>query len=68
MPGTVARIEVAPGTQVTAGTPVVVLEAMKMEHSVVAPHDGVVAGIEVSAGQPVDVGTILAVVEGQHDD
>jgi propionyl-CoA carboxylase alpha chain len=41
---------------------------MKMEHSVVAPHDGVVAGIEVSAGQPVDVGTILAVVEGQHDD
>jgi propionyl-CoA carboxylase alpha chain len=67
MPGTVVRIEVAPGAAVTAGAPVVVLEAMKMEHTVVAPHDGTVTSVGVTAGQPVDVGTVLAVVEAQHD-
>jgi len=70
MPGTVVRLEVAPGAHVTAGTPIVVLEAMKMEHSVTAPHDGVVTDIEVTGGQQVDVGTVLAVVdplEAEHD-
>ena len=70
MPGTVVRLEVAPGAQVTAGTPIVVLEAMKMEHSVSAPHDGVVTDIEVTGGQQVDVGTVLAVVDilaADHD-
>jgi propionyl-CoA carboxylase alpha chain len=63
MPGTVVRLEVAPGAHVRAGTPIVVLEAMKMEHSVSAPHDGVVTDIEVTGGQQVDVGTVLAVVD-----
>jgi len=63
MPGTVVRLEVAPGAHVTAGTPIVVLEAMKMEHSVCAPHDGVVTDIEVTGGQQVDVGAVLAVVD-----
>ncbi len=63
MPGTVVRLDVAPGAHVTAGTPIVVLEAMKMEHSVSAPHDGVVTDIEVTGGQQVDVGTVLAVVD-----
>jgi propionyl-CoA carboxylase alpha chain len=70
MPGTVVRLEVAPGAHVTAGTPIVVLEAMKMEHSVSAPHDGVVTDIEVTGGQQVDVGTVLAVVDilaADHD-
>jgi acetyl/propionyl-CoA carboxylase alpha subunit len=63
MPGTVVRIAVQPGAQVTAGTTVLVLEAMKMEHSVVAPVDGVVAEIGVEVGQAVDLGMVLAVVE-----
>ncbi len=63
MPGTVVRLEVAPGAHVKAGSPIVVLEAMKMEHSVCAPHDGVVTDIEVTGGQQVDVGTVLAVVD-----
>jgi acetyl/propionyl-CoA carboxylase alpha subunit len=70
MPGTVVRVEVAPGAQVKAGTPIVVLEAMKMKHSVSAPHDGVVTDIEVTGGQQVDVGTVLAVVDilaADHD-
>jgi biotin carboxyl carrier protein len=41
----------------------VVLEAMKMEHSVRTPHEGTLAQLNVSAGQTVDMGTVLAVVE-----
>jgi acetyl/propionyl-CoA carboxylase alpha subunit len=63
MPGTVVRVGAEPGARVSAGTPVVVLEAMKMEHSVCAPHDGTVAEIGVAVGQAVDVGTVLAVVD-----
>jgi acetyl/propionyl-CoA carboxylase alpha subunit len=62
MPGTVVRVEVAPGEVVTAGQVLVVLEAMKMEHSVRSPHDGTVAEVRVSAGQAVDSGTVLAVL------
>jgi propionyl-CoA carboxylase alpha chain len=63
MPGTVVRIAVAPGETVEAGTPVVVIEAMKMEHAVRAPAAGVVAEVGVQAGQAVDTGTPLARVE-----
>jgi biotin carboxyl carrier protein len=58
----VVRVEVAPGEVVTAGQVLVVLEAMKMEHSVRSPHDGTVAEVRVSAGQAVDSGTVLAVL------
>jgi len=63
MPGTVARVAVSPGERVAAGTPVVVLEAMKMEHTVRAPHGGVVTEVGVHAGQAVDAGARLARVE-----
>jgi propionyl-CoA carboxylase alpha chain len=63
MPGTVVRVAVEPGSSVTAGTTVVVLEAMKMEHSVTAPVDGTVSEIGVAVGQAVDLGAVLAVVE-----
>jgi biotin carboxyl carrier protein len=63
MPGTVARVVVTAGQAVRAGAPVVVLEAMKMEHTVPAPHDGIVAEIGVREGQAVDTGTVLAVVD-----
>jgi propionyl-CoA carboxylase alpha chain len=63
MPGTVVRVAVESGAQVTAGTTVVVLEAMKMEHSVTAPVDGTVTEIGVVVGQAVDLGAVLAVLE-----
>jgi acetyl/propionyl-CoA carboxylase alpha subunit len=63
MPGTVVRIAVSAGDTVAAGAPVVVMEAMKMEHTVPAPHDGIVAEIGVREGQTVNTGTVLAVVE-----
>lgn len=59
MPGTVLQILVEAGTQVTAGTPLLILEAMKMEHQVAAPADGTVDGYPVGAGQRVMPGELL---------
>jgi acetyl/propionyl-CoA carboxylase alpha subunit len=63
MPGTVVRVDVRPGDDIQLGAPVVVLEAMKMQHTVVAPAAGTVTGVGVEAGQTVDAGAVLAVVE-----
>ena len=63
MPGKVVAVEVDEGDTVASGTTIVVVEAMKMEHAVRAPVDGVVASIPVSVGQQVDANQVLAVVE-----
>ncbi|WP_436491993.1 acetyl/propionyl/methylcrotonyl-CoA carboxylase subunit alpha [Actinokineospora sp. HUAS TT18] len=68
MPGTVLVVKVAAGDQVTAGQPLLVVEAMKMEHTITAKVDGVVSELTVRAGQQVALNEILAVVtpsEGQ---
>jgi acetyl/propionyl-CoA carboxylase alpha subunit len=62
MPGTVVSVEVAPGDELRQGSAVVVLEAMKMEHTLHAPTDGVVEVVAVSVGQQVDTGMTLAVI------
>ncbi|KQC36562.1 biotin carboxylase N-terminal domain-containing protein [Frankia sp. ACN1ag] len=62
MPGTVVRVAVERGAAVTAGEVVLVLEAMKMEHAVTAPHDGVLHELDVRPGQTVDGGHVLAVI------
>jgi propionyl-CoA carboxylase alpha chain len=63
MPGAVVRVLVEAGDTVDAEQPLVVLEAMKMEHTVTSPGAGVVAEVHVVAGQQVDAGMVLAVVE-----
>ncbi|SNT51546.1 acetyl/propionyl/methylcrotonyl-CoA carboxylase subunit alpha [Rhodococcoides kyotonense] len=66
MPGSVVRVAAAQGDTVTAGQPILWLEAMKMEHTVTAPADGVLAELNVTEGQQVEVGSVLAVVtEGE---
>ncbi len=62
MPGTVIRVGVAVGDVVKQGQPLLWLEAMKMEHTIAAPADGVVGELKVEAGQQVEVGAVLAVV------
>jgi acetyl-CoA/propionyl-CoA carboxylase biotin carboxyl carrier protein len=62
MPGTVLVVKVAEGDVVSAGAPLVVVEAMKMEHTVTAPVDGVVSELRVQAGQQVALDESLAVV------
>jgi propionyl-CoA carboxylase alpha chain len=65
MPGTVVRVGAATGERVEAGQALIILEAMKMEHTIVAPADGVLTTLPVDVGQLVDVGAVLAVVEEQ---
>ncbi|MGK2880216.1 MAG: biotin carboxylase N-terminal domain-containing protein [Mycobacterium sp.] len=62
MPGSVIRLPVSAGDTVTAGQALVVLEAMKMEHTIASPIDGIVAELSVEVGQQVSTGDALAVV------
>ncbi|MGW0176977.1 acetyl/propionyl/methylcrotonyl-CoA carboxylase subunit alpha [Rhodococcus sp. NPDC003322] len=63
MPGAVVRVAAVVGDRVTAGTPILWLEAMKMEHTIAAPSDGVLTELNVAVGQQVDVGAVLAIVD-----
>ncbi|MCW2817118.1 MAG: Carbamoyl-phosphate synthase chain, ATP-binding protein [Nocardioides sp.] len=67
MPGTVVRVAVEPGQQVAAGDTVLVLEAMKMQHTVSAPLSGTVSVVHVQPGAQVASGEVLAVVESEGD-
>ena len=62
MPGKVVRVLVTPGQEVAANAPLVVLEAMKMEHTVRAAAAGTVRAIHVAVGDQVDGDRVLAVV------
>jgi propionyl-CoA carboxylase alpha chain len=63
MPGTVVRVAVEQGQQVEAGAELLVLEAMKMEHKVLASTAGTIRELRVTQGQQVNSGDVLAVVE-----
>jgi acetyl-CoA carboxylase biotin carboxylase subunit len=67
MPGKVVKVLVAAGQAVAAGDTLLVLEAMKMEHPVRAPADGVVSEIAAGEGEQVDAGQLLAVVTPSTD-
>ncbi|MBV9921053.1 MAG: ATP-grasp domain-containing protein [Pseudonocardia sp.] len=64
MPGTVTVVEVAEGQAVTTGDRLVVVEAMKMEHVLTAPVDGVVRDLRAKAGATVAKDAVLLTVEG----
>lgn len=64
MNGSIVRVLVAPGQVVEAGTALVVLEAMKMEHSIRAPHEGTVKALFCQEGDMVSEGTVLVELEG----
>lgn len=63
MPATVTRINVARGDAVATGDIVVLLEAMKMELPIRAPHDGVIARVNCREGELVQPGTPLVDLE-----
>ena len=63
MPGRVVSVQVSAGQGVAKGQPLIVVEAMKMEHVLTAPFDGVVAELSVEAGQQVIESAVLAVLE-----
>ena len=71
MPGSVVRVLVSVGDHVVVGQPLVVLEAMKMEHTVNAPVAGAIGEVRVDAGQQVEAGAVLVVVteeQGSNDE
>jgi 3-methylcrotonyl-CoA carboxylase alpha subunit len=59
MPGRVIQVLVEPGAKVAKGAPLVILEAMKMEHTITAPHDGEVKAVHFRAGEQVSEGSEL---------
>ena len=67
MPAAVVSVAVESGQTVSKGDVVLVLEAMKMQHTITAPTDGVVSELDVSAGQQVEAGAVLAVIEQEQE-
>jgi biotin carboxyl carrier protein len=63
MPGTVVRVSVSEGEVVEEGQLLLVLEAMKMEQSVKAPHAGRVSSLPYGEGDLVPGGAVLAEIE-----
>ena len=59
MPGRIVKVLVAEGDEVEAGTPVVVVEAMKMENELRTERAGTIASVAVEEGQAVEGGTLL---------
>ena len=62
MPGNILKVNVSVGQTVKAGQVLVVLEAMKMENEIMAPHDATVAQVVVSKGSTVDTGAPLVIL------
>ncbi|GED99810.1 putative acetyl-/propionyl-CoA carboxylase alpha subunit AccA2 [Gordonia spumicola] len=67
MPGSVIRVAVGEGDRVVAGQPLLWLEAMKMEHTISAPADGVVSVLAVEVGRQLSVGDVLAVISSEEE-
>jgi 3-methylcrotonyl-CoA carboxylase alpha subunit len=68
MPGRVTQLMVEPGTSVRRGQPLIVIEAMKMEHTVTAPADGVVEAVRFAPGDLVEEGAeLIALAPGPQE-
>ena len=67
MPGKIIAVEVTRGQTVTKGQKLLTLEAMKMEHTLTAPFDGVVAELNAEAGSQVQVEALLAKIEKSEE-
>jgi acetyl/propionyl-CoA carboxylase alpha subunit len=59
LPGTIVALHVAPGERVARGAPLVTVEAMKMEHTLTAPYEGVVSRVAFGLADRVQAGAIL---------
>ena len=59
LPGTIVAVHVAAGQHVARGAPLITVEAMKMEHTLTAPYEGVVSRIAFGVGERVQAGAVL---------
>jgi propionyl-CoA carboxylase alpha chain len=67
MPGSVVAVNVQVGDVVEEGQPLLVLEAMKMQHTIAAPHAGTVTELDVAVGDQVTGGAVLVVVDNPEE-
>jgi len=67
MPGTVVAVDVTSGDVVVAGQPLLTIEAMKMEHRLLAPHDGVVT-VTVRPADQVRLDHVVATIAPRPHD
>jgi len=63
IPGVIRSVSVRKGMHVRTGEPLIVLEAMKMQNDITAPHDGVVRAVRVAPGESVTKGAVLVELE-----
>ena len=63
IPGRVVSVAAAPGNVVTAGTQLLVIEAMKMQNELRSPRDGTIVRVGASVGSTVEIGDLLVVIE-----
>ena len=63
LPGTILAVNVAAGDTVKKGQVLMVLEAMKMENEIMAPHDGKVTAVAVTKGAAVESGALLCTIQ-----
>ena len=68
MPGSVISVRAAVGDAVEEGQPILVMEAMKMQHTIAAPQAGVLTELNATEGQQVEAGTVLAVVSTEEEE
>ena len=66
MPWKIVAIEVSEGESVKTSQLLVLMEAMKMEHQIVAAFDGVVAEVRVAVGDQVDNGELLVIISAHE--
>ena len=63
MPGNILSVNVAAGDTVKKGQVLMILEAMKMENEIMAPHDGKVTAVAVTKGAAVESGALLCTIQ-----
>ena len=68
LPGTVVAVHVNAGQQVARGAPLVTVEAMKMEHTLTAPHEGIVERVVFGMGDRVSAGAVLVELTSTRSD
>ncbi|HEX6029817.1 MAG TPA: biotin carboxylase N-terminal domain-containing protein [Tepidiformaceae bacterium] len=67
MPGKIVAVHVQPGDRVARGQVLLILEAMKMEHRILAAEDGVVREVRAELGHQMEAGQLLLVIDGDGD-
>ncbi len=62
MPGKILKVLVSEGQKIKMGEPVIIMESMKMEQTIVSSSDGVINSINVNEGETIEVGSVMIVI------